>query len=258
MKKSALLPFVLSFVIMFSACTTQKNAAPDSMLLLAAAASLEKCFKDELIPMFTEIHPDIAVEGSYDASGKLQTQIEEGLDADLFVPASLKNIDALVDGGMVDGDSVVDLLENRIVLITSKDSAAPVETFDDITNASVIAIGDPESVPAGAYAKEILENLGMWDSVSSRLSLGTNVTEVLAWVGEKSADVGIVYATDAAGSENVRVIAEAPEGSLKSRVIYPAGIVSASRSKDAARLFLEFLQSAEARTVFENYGFSIA
>lgn len=258
MKKSILLSLILSFAIALSGCVPQKSAARDITILIAAAASLENCFRDELIPMFAEKHQGIAVEGSYDASGKLQAQIDDGLDADLFMSASMKNMDALVIGGKVDKSSVVDLLENRIVLIASKDSAVTDGAFEDIANASVIAIGDPESVPAGAYAKEALKNLGLWESVSARLSLGTSVTEVLTWVGENSADMGIVYATDAAVSDKVRVIAEAPEGSLKTRVVYPVGIVTASRKKDSAKLFLEFLRSEQALLVFEKYGFAIA
>lgn len=108
----------------------------------------------------------------------------------------------------------------------------------------------------GQYSKEAFTNLGNWDAVSAKASLGTNVTEVLNWVAEGSADVGVVYATDAATTDKVQVVAEAPEGSLEKKVVYPVGIVSASQHKDAARLFVEFLQSDEALAVFEEYGFT--
>lgn len=224
-------------------------------ILVAAAASLEYSYEDELIPMFEEQNEGITVEGTYDSSGKLQTQIEEGLEADVFMSAATKQMNALVDESMVDSDSVVDLLENKIVLITSADSTLDLKEFTDITKAENIAIGDPASVPVGQYSQEALTNLGLWDEVSAKASLGTNVTEVLNWVAEGSADVGIVYATDAATTDKVKVIAEAPEGSLAAKAIYPVGIVSSSANKEAAQKFVEFLQSDEAIAVFEKYGF---
>lgn len=225
-------------------------------ILVAAAASLEYSFTDELIPMFQEKYPYITVEGTYDSSGKLQTQIEEGLEADVFMSAATKQMTALKDESMIDADSIVDLLENKIVLITGKDNKANLAAFEDVANAETVAVGDPESVPAGQYAKEALTSLNLWDTVEAKASLGTNVTEVLNWVAEGSADAGIVYATDAATTQDVQVIAEAPEDSLAEPVIYPVGMVSSSAKKDAAQLFIDFLQSDEAMTVFENYGFT--
>jgi len=244
-----------------SAPPSEPASEPDAQqaaILVAAAASLEYSFKDELIPLFQQQHPNITVEGTYDASGKLQTQIEEGLEADLFFSAAQKQMDALMEKGMVDTDSVVDLLENKVVLITPAGADGTVTSFEDIASAEHIALGDPESVPVGQYSQEIFQNLGLWDAIQPKLSLGTNVTQVLNWVAEGSADAGVVYATDAATTDRVTVAAEAPEGALATPVVYPAGIVSSSRNKEAARLFLEFLQSDEALAVFQTYGFAAA
>lgn len=225
-------------------------------ILAAAAASLEYSFEEELIPMFEAMNPAIAVEGSYDSSGKLKTQIEEGMDADVFMSAAVQQMDDLKEEKLIDEDSIVNLLENEIVLIQALDQSAEIKTFEDIVNANVIAVGDPESVPAGQYAKEALTSLGLWDEVEEKASLGANVTEVLNWVAEGSADAGIVYATDAAANDKVTVIAKAPKDALAEPVLYPAGIVTASTKKEAAQLFLEFLQSKEALEVFEKYGFT--
>lgn len=227
-------------------------------ILVAAAASLEYSYEDELIPMFQEKYDWITVEGTYDASGKLQTQIESGLEADVFMSAAMKQMNSLVDGGFINANDVVELLENRIVLIAPADSDTDIASFEDIVNAEMIAIGDPESVPAGQYAEEALTSLGIYDELNAanKFSLGTNVTEVLNWVAEGSADVGIVYATDAATTENVKIIAEAPEGSLAAPVIYPVGMLADSAHQEAAQLFIEFLQSEEALAVFEAYGFT--
>lgn len=226
-------------------------------ILMAAAASLEYSMKDELIPMFQEQHPNITVEGTYDSSGKLQTQIESGIDADLFFSAAEKQMTALKDENLIDGDSIQNLLENKIVLVVPSDKKDAYTKFEDVVNAETIAVGDPESVPVGKYSQEALTSLGLWDQVSAKASLGTNVTEVLNWVSEGSADAGIVYATDAATKkDSLAVVAEAPEGSLAQKVLYPAGIVSSSTKKDAAQLFLDFLASDQASKVFEEYGFT--
>lgn len=224
-------------------------------LLIAAAASLEYSYEDELIPMFEEENPGITVKGTYDSSGKLQTQIEEGIEADVFMSAATKQMNALAEESLVDKDSVVNLLENKIVLITSVDSGLELSDFTDITKAETIAIGDPASVPVGQYSEEALTNLGLWEEVSAKASFGTNVTEVLNWVAEGSADAGIVYATDAATTDKVKVVAEAPAESLAEPAIYPVGVVTASANKEAAQKFVEFLQSEEAIKVFEEYGF---
>lgn len=233
---------------------TKEAAGEEVTILVAAAASLEYSFEDELIPMFEAANPGIQVEGTYDSSGKLQTQIEEGLEADVFMSAAMKQMNALKEEQLVDADSIVELLENKIVMIASGETE--LKTFEDIVSAQTIALGDPESVPAGQYAKEALTTLGLWEQAEAKASFGTNVTEVLNWVAEGSADAGIVYATDAATSDKVTVVAEAPEGSLSQKVIYPVAVVSASEKKDAAEKFVEFLQSEEAIAVFEQYGFA--
>lgn len=234
----------------------ENESVVQETIVIAAAASLENCLEGQLIPMFETAHPGIQVEGTYDSSGKLQTQIEEGADVDLFFSAAQKQMDALMEENLVDGDSVADVLENRIVLIVPAGTESTVQSFEDLANVEQVAIGDPESVPVGQYARECLTSLGIWDQVYEKASLGTNVTEVLNWVAEGSAPAGIVYATDAAQkADQVTVAAEAPEGTVE-KAVYPAGIVSSSAHKESAAVFLEFLQSDEAAAVFEENGFS--
>ncbi len=225
-------------------------------IMVAAAASLENTYVNELIPAFQAKYDWITVEGTYDSSGKLQTQIEEGLAADVFMSAATKQMNALVESALVDADSVVELLENKIVLIEPASTPSGIAGFENAADAAVIAIGDPESVPAGQYAQEIFTNLGIWDQVSAKASLGTNVTEVLSWVAEGSADIGVVYATDAASNDGVAVITEAPAQALTTKVIYPVGVVTNSANKEAAQLFVDFLKSDEAIAIFEAAGFT--
>ena len=231
----------------------------EQSILVAAAASLKNAYEDELIPMFEEQYPGVTVEGTYDSSGKLQTQIEEGLEADVFMSAATKQMKALDEEGMIASDTIVNLLENKIVLIVPAGSDSKIDSFEKISDAASIALGDPESVPAGQYAKEALTNLNVWDSIQDKVSFGTNVTEVLNQVAAASADAGIVYATDAASkADQVTVVAEAPEGSLEKKVIYPVAVVKATTHEDAAKAFVDFLQTPEAIAVFESYGFVAA
>ena len=237
----------------------EKADLGEQSILVAAAASLKNAYEDKLIPMFEEQYPGVTVEGTYDSSGKLQTQIEEGLEADVFMSAATKQMKALDDEGMIASDSIVNLLENKIVLIVPTGSDRKIDSFEKIGDAASIALGDPESVPAGQYAKEALTNLNVWDSIQDKVSFGTNVTEVLNQVAAASADAGIVYATDAASkADQVTVVAEAPEGSLEKKVIYPVAVVKATTHEDAAKAFVDFLQTPEAIAVFESYGFVAA
>lgn len=253
--QSAKGPAPSSTVAAKSSKETSEAAAPAN-LFIAAAASLKPVMEEALIPEFIEQNPGFTVTGTYDSSGKLQTQIEEGLEADLFISAATKQMDALNGEGLVDKDSLTMLLENQIVLIVPAGSGDGYSDFTDIQKAAVIAVGDPDSVPAGQYAKEALQSLELWDLLKSGFSLGTNVTEVLNWVAEGSADAGIVYATDAAATDRVTVIASAPEGSLSKKVLYPAAVLSASAKPDAAALFLDYLKSDSASEHFAAYGFS--
>ena len=227
-------------------------------ILVAAAASLQYVMEDEIQPAFEAANPDVKLTFTFDSSGKLQTQIEEGADADVFFSAATKQMDALVEEELVDADSVVELLENKIALIVPKGSELGITGFENITKAESIALGDPESVPVGQYSKEAFESLGMWEEVEAKASFGTNVTEVLSWVAAGSADAGIVYLTDATTSdqfEQVEIVGFAPEGSV-SKVIYPVGIVSASTKKGAAQKFVDYLGTEEALGFFADYGFS--
>jgi len=242
-----------------SSNTTSSNTAntqtKQSTITVAAAASLKNCMDDKLIPLFEKEHPNVKVDATYASSGNLQTQIESGANVDVFISAAMTQMNALDAKGLIVKDSIVQLLQNKIVLIVPAKSTKGISSFTDILKADKIAIGDPASVPAGQYAKEAFTNLKIWDQVSAKASLGTDVTQVLNWVAEGSADAGVVYATDASSNDKVKVVAEAPAGSV-SKIIYPVGIVKATKNEDAAKTFEEFLKSDEALKVFESYGFA--
>ncbi len=234
------------------------NSLDGQEVNLAAAASLKNVYDEKLIPMFEEKYPGVKVTPTYASSGDLQTQIENGLEADVFMSAANKQMNALAEKGLIDNDTNLQFLENKVVLIVPADSDSNISSFDDLKDVQgTIAIGDPESVPAGQYAKEVLNNTGIWDDVESKLSLGTDVTAVLNQVAQGSADCGIVYSTDANSTDDVKVICEAPEDALDTPVIYPVAAIKDAKDADAAQKFIEFLNTKEAKDVFVEYGFTI-
>ena len=237
---------------------TTEDASGD--LYVFIAASLANAM-DEIQKDFNEEYPDVNILFNADSSGTLQTQIEEGSRCDIFFSAATKQMDALVDEELAEKDSVVDLLENKVVLIKPKGGETKVTGFENITDAKNIALAG-EDVPVGQYSREIFKNLGIEDDVNKmEINEGKNVTDVLASVSEGSNEIGIVYATDAASvADKVDVIAEAPEGSLETPVLYPVGLTVDAEASDeeaaAADAFLEYLQTDDAMKVFEEYGFA--
>jgi molybdate transport system substrate-binding protein len=237
---------------------TNANSNVSGDVNLAAAASLKNVYDEKLIPMFQKQYPNAKVVPTYASSGDLQTQIENGLKADIFMSAANKQMNKLIEEGYVDNSSNKQFLENKLVLIVPANSSSNISSFDDLKNMSGnIAIGDPESVPAGQYAKEAFTNLGIWDSAQSKLSLGKDVTEVLNQVAQGSAECGLVYSTDAKSNDNVKVVCEAPQGSLNTSIIYPVAPLKNTTNPDAAKAFMDFLQTKEAKDVFVEYGFTL-
>lgn len=235
-------------------------AEPGGELYVFIAASLANSM-EEIQKDFNQKYPDVEIFYNADSSGTLQTQIEEGSRCDIFFSAATKQMDALVEEKLAKEDSVVDLLENKVVLIKLKDAETKVTGFENITEAENLALAG-EDVPVGQYAREIFTNLGIMDQVEKmEINEGKNVTEVLAAITQGSNEVGVVYATDAASvADQVEIIAEAPAEALETPVLYPVGLTedqeASSAEQEAAEVFLEYLQTEEAMKVFEEYGFS--
>ena len=257
MKKLLSLTCSLLMIVTLWGCSSTQDQQEEVTLTLAAAASLENVFEDKLIPEFEKENPSIKVQGVYDSSGKLQIQIEQGLKSDVFFSAATKQMDALVDEKYINKKDVVDLLENKLVLITGKQTTTEVKGFADIAKAETIAIGNPEVVPAGQYAKMALTHLGLYDALTSKYSLGGNVTEVLNWVASSSSEVGIVYSTDAKSSKDVKVLATCENSLLDEPVIYPVAKLAQTKHSDETEKFIKFIQKKSSLKQFENYGFTV-
>lgn len=239
-----------------SAADAQTSAVSGEVTVYAAK-SMTDCL-DELIADYNETNTAVEISANYASSGDLQSQIENGAPCDMFLSAAQKQMDALCDEGLIAEDTRSDLLTNEAVLVVPTDSDA-VTSFDDLAADTVekVAIGDPASVPAGQYAQEILTTLGTWDVVREKAVLGSDVRQVLAWCETGEVDAGIVYATDAAVTDAVKVVCAAPEDSCDP-VVYPIALTNDGADNEAATDFLAFLQTEQAAEVFEAYGFGMA
>jgi molybdate transport system substrate-binding protein len=235
-----------------------QHPAPTSTILVSAAASLQKALQ-EVTPTYTRAHPNQTVNYNFAASGVLEQQIEQGAPVDVFIAAANKQMNALQKQGLLVSGTQKDLLTNRLVLIVPKQSTVSLKGFRQLIKPEVkrISIGEPRTVPAGQYATEVLKNLGILDQVKSKFVLGNNVKSVLTTVETGDVDAGIVYITDARSSDKVITIAAADE-KLHSPIRYPIAILKSSKSLEGSKQYVEFLESAPAKTVFKKYGFGIA
>ncbi len=227
-------------------------------IIISAAASLTNAMND-LIVLYAKKAPDVKVTPTYGSSGTLRKQIEQGAPADIFFSAARNHMDAMKGEGLTADETIKDMLVNKVVLITPKDSKKGIASYDDCATDKVasIALGIPESVPAGSYAKQVFESLKCYDKVSAKAVFAKDVRQVLSYVESGEVDAGVVYATDAAISDKITIVCAAPEGTHKP-IIYPACVIKASEHQKEAKAFLDYLSSSEAGKVFASYGFAPA
>lgn len=197
---------------------------------------------------------------SYAASSALAKQIEAGAPADLFISADLAWMDYVAGKKLIKDDTRTNLLGNRLVLVAPADKAKPVEIKQGFDLAKLVgdgklAMGAVDSVPAGKYGKAALEKLGVWSSVEGKVAGAESVRAALVLVSRGEAPYGIVYQTDAAADQGVKIVGTFPQDSHEP-IIYPVAILSESKSP-AAAAYLEFLKSAKAAPFFEKQGFTI-
>jgi molybdate transport system substrate-binding protein len=257
MRKVVALWLVLFMVSLLGGCAAK--TAPEQTtvepveITVFAAASLQDAAQ-ELKTAYESKHKESKITYNFASSGKLQKQIEEGAPSDLFISAGKSQMDTLEKQALIDKDSRLNLLGNKLVLIAPSDST--LKDFNGLLDASVskIAIGEPETVPAGKYGREVLQSLKLWDGVQSKLVFTNNVRQVLTYVESGNVEAGLVYKSDLYGSEKAKEIAPAPADS-HSPIVYPAAVVSDSKQKEAAADFLAFLCTPEAGQIFSKYGF---
>lgn len=246
-------------VLLLSGCgipgAGEKTASQTKELTVSAAASLQEVLT-EMAKSYKLKNPSVDIIYNFASSGTLQKQIEEGAPVDLFISAGKPQMDALEEKKLLLKDTRLNLLKNELVLITVQERK-DITGFEDLAKSVVaqIAIGTPETVPAGKYAKEALENLKLWDELGPKFVLAKDIKQVLTYVETGNVDAGFVYLSDSVTSQKVKVIMQVPS-ELHAPIVYPAAIIEGSKQKDTAQSFLTYLQSAEAAKIFEQYGFS--
>lgn len=246
---------MMGLVILAAGCQSNSANASEETLTVSVAASLTDCM-NEMAEVFARDHSNITLQFNYGASGTLQKQIEQGAPVDLFFSAGMKQMNALKDAGLLDEESIQEVLNNRLALIISKENQKEIK-FNDLTNKEIqkIAVGEPESVPVGQYTMQVFDSLQITDKLQPKLVYAKDVREVLTWVETGNADAGIVYETDAKISDKVRICDLADE-SMHDAIIYPLAIVKATKHQKSAEEFEAFLTSQEAKAIFEKYGFT--
>ena len=279
MKRTLWLPLVLAMVLSLTACgssTDETNNAPDTEtqdtaetvnLIVFAAASLQESL-NQAIAAYEAVNESITIVPTYDSSGTLKTQIQEGADCDVFISAAPKQMNQLdAQGGeensegldFVDSATRLNLLENKVILAVPEENPKGVETFDQLaellkSGEIMLAMGNSD-VPVGQYTQKIFSYYRIDEAaVATHLTYGSNVKEVTTQVSEAAVDCGIIYATDAF-SAGLTVVDKAT-ADMCGQVIYPAAVMKNSANPEAAKAFLDFLSTDEALACFEAVGFS--
>ncbi len=239
--------FVLAF--------TQTTAWAEE-ILASAAASLTDVLKE--ISNGYQAKSKHTVRFNFGPSNGLARQIEEGAPADLFLSADLTQMDNLDKKGRLEPGTRKNLLSNQLVIIVPADSKLAISSPKDLLKAEVkkIALAEPTSVPVGVYSSKYLSDEGLWDQVKPKVVPVQDVRATLASVESGNVEAGFVYKTDAAISKKVKIVYEVPIDKGP-KIIYPIAIVKESKRKDAARDFLNYVQSPAAKETFKKYGFVI-
>lgn len=239
-------------------CVSGHALAQDGKITVFAAASLTNAMQD-IAQAYKKAHR-VEVVSSFASSSTLARQIEAGAPADLFISADQKWMDYAVDKKTIDKATRTTLLGNSLVVVAPKASDRGDMTINAKTDwvsllqGGRLAVGDPDHVPAGIYAKEALQKLGAWETLSPKLAPAEDVRGALALVERNEAPLGIVYGSDAVASNGVKVVGTFPEDSHK-KVEYPLAIVDGHKNATVTA-FYDYLKGPEASAIFKRYGFT--
>ncbi|MEO6845968.1 MAG: molybdate ABC transporter substrate-binding protein [Chthoniobacterales bacterium] len=234
--------------------SAKKSNAAD--LQVAAAASLTDALT-ALAPAFEKETGDKVI-FNFAGSNVLARQIQEGAPVDVFISADEAKMSDLVKAGLVEKQAVVPFLSNTLVIVAPTNSDLKILNGRQLVKTEVkhLALAQPDSVPAGIYAKEYLEKVGIWNQLKSRVVPTENVRAALAAVESENAEAGIVYKTDAEISHKVKVLCEISQKEGP-HIVYPVAVISASKNKTDAEKFIAFLRSKQAEAKFSKMGFII-
>ena len=239
--------------LVLTGCENKKEA--NKQVTVSIAASLQQ----PMDKIRDEFKKETGIEVSYNSggSGTLKKQISEGADTDLFLSASTKYTDELVNEGLVNKDDVKDLLTNSLVVIGNKDNEKKLDNLDQLKNTNgKIGVGEVSTVPAGQYTKQTLDNLKLWDSLKDKFVYAKSVTNVLNYVESGDVNYGFVYKTDAMNLKNSKVVYEVPNDYHQS-IDYSLCLIKNSKNQKQSKEFYDFLSSDKSKKIFKEYGFGV-
>ncbi|MCC5467195.1 molybdate ABC transporter substrate-binding protein [Pelosinus baikalensis] len=245
-------------MMLLSGCgKTEAPAPPPDQLVeinISAAMGLKDAL-EEIQKKYEADHP-VKIVFNLASSGALKTLIEQGAPTDLFISAASKQMDELQKKNLIIPATRKNLVGNQLVLIVPETSQLELHSFQDLTNASVtrFGMGVPETVPAGEYAKQVLEKLQVWETVKEKAVMPKDIHSVLTYVETRNVEAGIVFSTVAAASDKVKVAAIAPANSHEP-IIFLGAVVSSAKHPKEAEAFLQYLTSSDGMAVFTKYGF---
>jgi molybdate transport system substrate-binding protein len=243
--------FLLLSLIMISGCNEESKGT--TKITISAASSMTQSLI-ELKDMFESEYPAISIEYNFGGTGTLRKQIEQGAPVDMFFLASKEDYDLLEDGGYI--ESGYPIFQNRLVMIKHK--GAKIHNFNDfLITKGKVAIGTPEAVPAGTYAKQVLQSKSVWNKLvqENRLVFTKDVNHVLTLVKEGAVDVGFVYFSDVKQSENIHMIEEIDQQLHEPIEYYLATLEESTENEEAVATFYRYVLDEKNRELFKSYGF---
>lgn len=258
LRRKAALALFSTLLLSFGGAAPLRAGEADSMTVFAAASTTDSL--TQIGKLFVEKKMGNFVP-SFGSSSTLAKQIENGAPANIFLSANKEWMDYLQDKNLLAPNSRFDLLSNRIVLIVpanSKiDNIAITQGFNlaALLGDGRLAMGDPDHVPVGMYGKQALEKLEVWQSVADNVARTKDVRAALALVERGEAPIGLVYATDAAITDKVRVVGVFPENTHPP-IVYPVALI-AGKETPTAKKFMDFLKGPEAKSIFAKFGFMV-
>ena len=243
---------ILLLILVFLGACGKPSTDSDNELVISTASSLKEAMLAIEVE-FGKVQPNTKLMFNFGSSGKLRSQIQQGAPADVFLSASVKDMDVLADAGLIIKETVMPFAENRLVLASLNHDVS--NDFSQLMLATheTIAIGEPESVPLGEYTKQVLDNLGLWEELKGKMIYAKDARQVLTYVESGNAGLGIVYFSDTQVSPTIKIINEMTEG--QHPIIYPAGIAEESQNREEAEVFLAFITGKVGQEILEQYGF---
>lgn len=234
---------------------TFSTAAQAGEITVSAAASLTNAFT-EIKSIFESKNPEIKVVTNFAASNPLLKQIETGAPVDVFASADLATMDKAEAQKFLQPGSRKNFAANALVLIVPAGDKTGLKKSDELSAPKYdkVAVGNPDSVPAGRYTREVLQMNNMWDALQPKLIMAESVRQVLDYVVRGEVQAGFVYSTDARQAGNKVTVLESLTG--KTPVLYPLSVLERSKNKNEAQAFVNFVLSAEGQNILAKYGFS--